>query len=369
MKVTFSRDALNQALGSVCSIVPRTSISPVCTYVKLECGGADGAVTLVGTDAEVSIRCGLAVLGLEDGTDILLPAERFRAIVSESDAEEIAMETDGPKAALTAGRSRFTLHGLDGESFPEVPAFKDLPTVAVRAADLAEVIGQTHFSVSREPSRFAINGVHFHIDDKRIELAATDGKRLACAVKKIKGKKGFEASAIVPSKMVAEMRKLAEAAGDGDVQLGIEAKHIVMACGDAVLASLLVEGTFPKYQDVVPSDCDKAVLIDRATLASKLRQAAVLTSDETRSVTLTFGRNVLVMESRTPEVGEAKVEMDIDYDGDEVALAFDTRFLRDVLDVLKGDAVKLELKDGTRPGMIREGKEFTYVMMPMKVKD
>ena len=357
MKAVFSRAALSKALSAVAGIVPRTSVSPTCTYVKLQCEGVEEGIRLLGTDSEVSMRVKIVPESLEDPSDILLPAERFRMIVSEADGDTVTVETDGTMATVTSGRSRFTLHGLEGNEFPEIQTFSDMEMVSVSVSELAAVIAQTHFAVSREPSRFAINGVHFQIDEKSIELAATDGKRLANAFRKIKGKKGHQAQAIVPPKMISEMRKQCEALGEGEVNIGVDDKHIVMASPEFDLISLLVEGTFPRYRDVIPSDCDKSVIIDRSTLAAKLRQAAVLTSEETRSVTMSFSENTLVMESRTPEIGEAKVELDIDYSGEEVVMAFDTRFFREVLDILKGDSLKLEIKDGSRPGLIREGKE------------
>jgi DNA polymerase III subunit beta len=367
MKATFKQENLKKALNLVAGIIPRTPIAPTSAYVKIE--AADKGLRLVGTDQEVSIRVKLPHEGLSSPEDILLPADKLRLMVSESDAETVSIETEGTIAKIVAGRSRFTLHGLEGTEFPEVPVCKGVEMVTLAASDLADAIAQTQFAISREPSRFAINGVHVQIEDKTIEFAATDGKRLANSIRKLKGKKAAKAAAIVPPKMIAEMRRLCEGLGDADVQIGVSEKNIALVAGDSEVISLLVEGTFPKYKDVIPTDCDKEVIIDRAALAAKLREAAVLTSDDTRSVTISIGKNLLVMESRIPEVGDAKIEMDAQYSGEPISLAFDNHFFREVLDVLKGDAIKLEVKDATRPGVIREGKEFIYVMMPMKVKD
>jgi len=242
------------------------------------------------------------------------------------------------------------------------------------AGSMTRLIARTVFATARENSRYAINGVLFKRDGKKIEFVATDGRRLALAKDSISeaGDEG-PVSCIIPTKALSMLGKLAEDP-DEPINIAITDNQIVFAFGPlddrsrAVLSTNLVEGTFPPYEDVVPKDHDIKVVFDRDVLASAVRRAALLTNDESRGVRLSFteGEKQVELSSRAPEMGEACVTVDLaDFDGGDIEIGFNPVFITDALKVIDQPEILMELKGPNKPGLFRSGTDFLYVVMPV----
>ena len=231
----------------------------------------------------------------------------------------------------------------------------------------ARMIEWTVFSAARESTRYAINGVLWEVDGETLTMAATDGRRLSLARGKIESAKAEERpQAIVPGKALSLLAKLP---ADAETRVGITvtSNQFLADVGRAQISSTLVEGHLPKYQDVIPTDCDRMVVLNTNEFLHATKQAALLTNEESKGVRLALSDGELTLSSRAPEQGEATVSLPVKYSGEPLEIGFNPVFLTDVLRIAHEDDVTLELAKPNRPGVIRIGDDFVYVVMPVNL--
>lgn len=383
MKVICDRSALLDAINTVSGVVavrtPRQQLT--CVRLDAEREGDIGVLTLSGTDAEISLRLRLDRVTVEEPGSVLVPADKLRQIVSAEDADAtLTLQGEGEACEILGADARFKILGYPPEEFPAIPDYASAASGAKAtfehaAGSLDALVARTIFAKARDNSRYAINGVLLRREGKKLELVATDGRRLALARSGLSGgeKDAPTISCIIPPKALLTLQRLVEDP-DEPVQIAVSDNQIFFNLGGehsrATLASNLVEGTFPPYEDVIPKDQDKQVLIDRDVLASAVRRAALLTSEETRGVRLKFepGEKQLTLESRAPEMGEASVTIDLaEYKGEPIEIGFNPTFITDALKVIDQTEVTLELKAPNKPGLMRSGSDFLYVVMPVNL--
>jgi DNA polymerase-3 subunit beta len=364
MKLVVKREPFTAALAAAAAVVPLRGARPSLKNALLV-GDAEGNLEIQATDMEVGLRYRIKAESLQSPVSLCLPCITLAGLLKECTEDVVTLETTGPKGVLTVGRDRFELLGQESSDFPEVPNMGEGTTLSIPAAEMAKMIDRTIFAAAREQGRYAINGVYLQCKDKVLEVVATDGRRLAFAKKKLKGAAGLEEGVIVPIKMMSEVRKLCDNVPSGeDLQIGVRGRTVIVCGGAVTLSSLVVEGIFPKYQQVIPKDVDKEITFKREVLLQALRKAVFLTSDETRTVTLKFTPGTCLVEARSPEKGQAAITIEAEYNGEALQIGFNPQLLQEALKVLTQDSAKFELKDGTRPGVIREGQEYLYVIMP-----
>jgi DNA polymerase-3 subunit beta len=369
MKLVVKREPFARALAAAATIANPRNVRPNLRNALLV-AQKEGAVEIHATDLEVGLRHRVAAESVKDPVSLCLPCQTLAGLLGECVEELVSLETEGAKALLTLGRDRFELVGQESSDFPEVPDLGDGPSVSVPAPDLAAMIDRTVFAAAREQGRYAINGVLIQVKEKLFEMVATDGRRLAHAKRKLKGASAMEEGVIVPLKMMQEIRRLCDQIPEGqEAGLAVRGRTILCRGGDMTLSSVLVEGIFPKYQAVIPKDADREVTFNRETLSLALRKASYLASDETRTVSLTFTPGTCLLEARCPDKGQAAVTIEAEYTGDKLAIAFNPQYLQDCLKVLSAEKVRMELKDPSRPGVLREGTDYLYVVMPVTPKD
>ncbi len=373
MKVICDRAALVESLGLVGAAVVSRTPKPVLTCVKITAAtaGEGGELTLSATDLEVAVRMSTPRVDVQETGEALIPADKLAQIVRESLDPTLALETEGASTHIKGQDSHFRLHGYPVADFPAVPEFTGEADFEILAADLTMLVNQTAFATARENSRYAINGVLIERDGNKISVIATDGRRLALAKGTCKAKKntdGQPTSAIVPSKALNMLQRLLTE-GDQTVRVKLTDNQILFATDTAVLSSNLVEGNFPPYKDVIPRDADKKATLGTDALLSAVRRAALLTNDESKGVSLGFEPGKLTLASRAPEMGDAEVTMDLPkYDGEPVKIGFNPQFILDALKVAQADQVTFEFKAANKPGIIRTGPNFLYVVMPVNLQ-
>lgn len=401
MKVICDRSALMDAVNNVASVVPARTPTPALSCVKLvarKVGGA-GELTLSGTDAETSLHLTLTQVDVQQPGEVAIPADKLRAIVSAEDGEAtLTIETEGDQCHIRGTNAHFRVFAYPSKDFPAMPDFAAAaggtgpdPAKAVfsqTAGGLMEIVSRTVFATARETSRYAINGVLLKRHGKKLEMVATDGRRLALSRTELTGAsaKGESVTCIVPTKALNIMMKLARDPEE-NVRMAISDTRIFFAfeptppggakdpdklpAPRAVLSSVLVEGTFPPYEDVIPKDQDKKVTASRDELSSAVRKASVLTNEESRGVRMAFTSKdkKLKLSSRAPEMGESEISIDLaKYEGDDIEISFNPTFITDVLKVIPDQDVIVELKAPNRPGLIRlMNNEFVYVVMPVNL--
>ena len=241
------------------------------------------------------------------------------------------------------------------------------PDFTIAHDRLRGLLEWTIFSSARESSRYAINGVYWEVKGEQLTLAATDGRRLSVGHSPIvPGANPAPPSIIVPIKT---MQLLAKLPGDSDAPVGVKISpnQIMLNLGGILVSSVLVEGHFPRYQDVIPADCNRIMEVDTAEYLSALKRAALLTNEESKGVRLALSEGNLTMSSRAPEQGEATVSLPVRYNDEAMEIGFNPVFLLDVLKVTQSERIKMAFKDANRPGVIRVGEEFIYVVMPVNL--
>jgi DNA polymerase III subunit beta len=392
MKVICDRGALLDAVNLVSGVVATRTPRPQLQCVKLSATktGKVGSLTLSATDAEISLRLQTSQVDVQEPGEALIPADKLRQIVSAEDGDAtLTIESEQEACHIRGQDARFKVYGYPAAEFPPIPdigaivegrdGVKAKATFAHRAGSLSDMISRTLFATARETSRYAINGVLLKRDGKRLEMVATDGRRLALCRQNLSGgeKDAPSISCIVPSKALSLLQKLIDDP-EASVQVAITDSQILFAVGSpedggarAVLTSNLVEGTFPPYEEVIPKDQDKRVTFDRDVLASAVRRAALLTNEESRGVRLKFtGADKQVeLSSRAPEMGEAEVRIDVaSYEGGDIEIGFNPAFITDALKVISDPEVIMELKAPSKPGLIKSGTDFVYVVMPVNLQ-
>jgi DNA polymerase-3 subunit beta len=404
MKVICDRGALMDAVNLVAAVVPSRTPTPALSCVKLVARkiGASGELTLAGTDAETSLHITLTQVDVKDPGEVAIPADKLRAIVGAEDNEPtLTLETEGEQCHIKGTNAHFKVFAYPAKDFPPMPDFAQAingsgpdpaKSVFAHTADgIMQLVSRTVFATARETSRYAINGVLLRRDGKKLEMVATDGRRLALSRSQLsgtgKGSAGENVTCIVPTKALNILGKLSRdpeetvriAIGESRAFFAFELPGTPgggkdpdkMPAPRAILSTTLVEGTFPPYEDVIPKDQDKKVTAGRDELGAAVRKASVLTNEESRGVRMNFsGKNKrLTLSSRAPEMGESEIGVDLsNYEGEDIEISFNPSFITDVLKVVPQDQVIVELKAPNKPGLIRsETNDFLYVVMPVNL--
>jgi len=376
MKVICDRSALLEAVGSLSSVAPTRTPKDVLRCIKMT--AADGEMSLVCTDLELALHCTIGSIEAEEPCDAVIYADKLLAILRDSVDQTVTIETDGNDSHIRGADSHFKVMGYPVADFPKMPDFpgEDDYALEISAGDLQDLVAKTVFATARETSRYAINGVLMVRDAKRIELVATDGRRLALAKGTCRPGKAAgdgEKRSIVPTKALNILLKLLH---DGDTTVKIAVTEtqvmfdIIQEDGTrALLITQMVEGTFPPYEDVIPKDQDKKATFASDVLASAVRRASVLSTQDSMGVKLTFSDDTLTVMSRTPELGEAEIKLPLEsYEGEEIEIAFNPNFVIDALKVVQPEPVQIEMKSSTKPAVFRSGSDFLCVIMPVNMK-
>jgi len=366
MKVNFNRAALSEALGLLTSVIPSRTPKPILRCVQITAEDKD--VKICATDLEVGISYVASEVQVEKKGEVIVPADRLAAIVRESVDEVLLLEASEGTCEIKGADSHFTIYGHEPGQYPAVPGFEGESDIEIGLGELQQGIEQCLFATARESSRYAINGVLWEVQGKKLLLVATDGRRLArCRVKLASAPaKGKPENIIVPAKTMGLLDKIGGSEKD-PVLVKLVDNQILINCANVVISSNLVEGNFPKYEDIIPTDYDKKLNLSTEAALSAVRRSALLTSEESRGIKLSVGKDKLVFSCRAPEMGDAEVDMAIEYKGEPIEIGFNPQFLMDVLRVIKTAEFDFEFGQADRPGLIKSGTNFLYVLMPINL--
>jgi DNA polymerase-3 subunit beta len=372
MKVTLERAALLKSLGHVHRVVERRNTIPILANVLLQ--AANGRLQLRATDLDLEVTESLAAdVGQAGATT--LPAHVLYDIVRKlPDGAQVSLEMIGEAGALLlrSGRSRFNLQSLPESDFPDLNAGDLSHRFALAAGDLKKLIDKTQFAISTEETRYYLNGIYIHTTEVdghvMLRAVATDGHRLArVEIPAPSGSAGMP-GVIVPRKAVAEVQKLVEDV-NAEVVVELSTTKIRFTFGDVVLTSKLIDGTFPDYARVIPTNNDKRLIIDCAPFAAAVDRVSTISSERGRAVKLSLTDGRLTLSVTNPDSGSAMEELEVDYDSGVLEIGFNARYLLDITSQLDSDTALFRLADAGSPTLIqdRDGAAALYVLMPMRV--
>lgn len=369
MKLIADRGALVELLNLTGGVIVARTPKPALTCVKLTATG--DTLTAAATDLEVAVRASTAKVEVQTPGEALIPADKLSQIVRESVDPTLEIEVAEDAAEIRSQDARFKIFGYPVTEFPPVPEFTGEADFEVAASELHRLIAQTVFATARELSRYGIPGILLEREGNKLVVVATDGRRLAMSKGTCKATRSDETAkygAIVPTKALTIILRLFSDA-EQTVRVKIADNQILFATDDAMLATNLVEGSFPPYRDVIPKDGNKKATLATDVLASAVRRAALLTNEETKGVRLAFGPEGLTLSSRAPEMGEAEIKVALPrYDGDPLDIGFNPQFILDALKVVEAAEVTIDLKAANQSGVIRTGPEFLCVIMPVNLQ-
>jgi DNA polymerase-3 subunit beta len=372
MKVVLTRGDLLRGVTTVQSAVASKNTMPILANVLLE--AKDKRLEFVATDLDMGIRCSVPAEIVEKG-NITINAKKLSDIVRELPEATVELEIDDShKMILVCQKSNFKVHGLPKDDFPILPEVKKDKVVKIKGSLLQEMIRKTIFAVSTDETRYVLNGVYFQVDGGKLRMVATDGHRLAFIQKKLEGKNDDKTSVIIPTKTLNELSKVISDLGKGKedeliVECYVTDNQIKFVIEGVEIVSRLIEGQFPNYEQVIPKESDKKIEASVSELASATRRVAILTSEKSNSIRYQAKNGKLTISSKTPDMGEAKEDIDVDYKGEEISIAYNSKYVLDVLKNVGTDTVNIELTQALSPGILRPKGDTDYlcVIMPMRV--
>jgi DNA polymerase-3 subunit beta len=367
MNLTISKEQIIAGLQAVQNVVSTRTTLPILSNVLLR--AEDGKVEFTATDLDVTVACKVeAKVGKPGATTV--PVKKLFGIVRELSGE-IDIETDDKNVtSIRSGGSFFKIHGLSADEFPPLPVFKDDKKVALQQETVRAMLKKTSFAVSTDESRYVLNGIFISLKDGKMTLVATDGRRLALVDEEVELSDKSSGEFIVPAKAVNELNRLLQDKGDVELKYGENQASFALKDDkgfSVLLVTKLIEGNYPNYRQVIPGEAKERIALVREELLQALRRAEIMTSEKANSVKMTFGKNTLAITANSPEVGEARETLAVNYKGNELAIAFNPRYLIDPLNALSEDEVFIELIDELSPGVLKINGPFLYVVMPMRL--
>lgn len=365
MNVKCSRAALFEALQLASSIVPSRTPKPILQCARLQ--AANQKLTVTATDGEITIKYLVPQVQIATEGASVVPADRIASILRESADDTVDLEVKDATLEVVGRDSRFRIFGHDPDDFPTLKQPEKTGDIKIKADVLKRMIAQSVFAAAKESTRYAIHGVLWELHGKKLRFVATDGRRMA----RVDGEtaaveKDGEYSAIVPVKTMLLLEKLL---GDADekISIGFTDNQIHINTTLAEVTGNLVQGRFPKYADVIPANTDKKAQIEVEAFRSAVRRGALLSTENSRGVQLSFSDGKLRISSSTPEAGEAEIKMPVTYNGADLEIAFNPAFILEMLRVINEPEIVMEFSDPGKPGLTKAGKDFIYVIMPVTV--
>ncbi len=372
MELVVRKNDLLRELQLFQGIVERKNTIPILANVLMEARGDE--VRLLATDLEVGLRSKCAA-SVSKGGALTLPAKKFYEIVKALPETDVRIEEDKGGVKVAADRFDSRMQTLPLEDFPTVPEGPGRESAVLPRAGLREMIAKTQFAITGEDTRYFLNGALLVLKDDQMSLVATDGHRLALvSTKRVlpDGEKsvGEAVRIILPKKTLLELARLL-GEGEHDVRDERGENHLFFDVGGRVLISRMIEGQFPAYERVIPKGNDKRVEIERERITSAIRRVALLSNERSRAVKLRLEDGRAEVTSQSPEFGEAREEIPVEYKGPAMQICFNAQYVLDFLQVVETESVVLELKDEVSQAVMRpvgaSEYDYTYVVMPMRI--
>ncbi len=366
MKVHCHREGLLAAFQLAGSAVPSKDIKPILRNIKTV--AEKDRCTLLATDLEIGIRLEVRGVNVDQAGEAVVPAQKTLAILREATDDEVHIEADAQACFIRGEHNEYEMGGEDPAEFPDVPAFSEDKYHEVAAGPLREMIRRTIFAAAVENPRYALTGVLWELNGDKARLVATDGRRLAVA-DGIASAHGGHATGngthVVPTKAMSLLERLLSDPEE-KVLVSLRPNEALFKTERAMLYSRLVEGRYPPYKEVFPKKQTVKIPLNLAAFHSAVRQAAIMTDEESKKVVFSWAKKKLTLQARGAASGRSKVEMPLEYDGKAIEINFDPKFITDMLRVLPDDApLTVELVDGSTVGLFKSGESYSYIVMPL----
>lgn len=364
--ITINRESILPALTNVNKVVDKKHHLPILQNVLVRI--RDGRMLLVATDLELDIQTLVPDVTVTNVDPFTLPAKKFETICKSlpKDADiKIAIKDGG--VTVQSGQARFSLHAPPAQDYPHEVRRDPIDTFTIESRILKHLLARTSFSMADKDARQYLNGTLLDIRQGKLCCVATDGHRLALCDTRLDAEVA-DRQVLLPRKAVLELTRILE---NTETLVTVEcgAGFCRFNIGDTVLTTKLLEGKYPDYQRVIPSNLDKKAIINKNTLRSALTRASLLSNDQYKGVKLNFSEGKLKLEAANNESETVEEEIDADFQGDDVFSSFNIGYLLDVVRVLSGENVTIEITDHISSVMLRDDDDdsASYIVMPMRL--
>ncbi len=345
---------------------------PILSNVKIEAEG-DG-IRLFATDLEIGLQDTIPA-ELQSPGRITLSAKKFYEIARELTEHTVVIESrEGQGVSIQSGKSNFILRGISADEFPSFPEIKEIGKITLQADVLREMIRKTAYAASSDLTRIALNGVLLHLvreDTGQIRMVATDGHRLSLISREVSedGERTKDLKLIIPKKAISELKKYLDEGEHQEMEILLSEKHILFREGKYLLLSRIIDGKFPRYEEVIPQENPHQLTLDREMFQGVVRRVAILSDEKTHAVKLMIQKGEIVISSSNPEMGEAHESLVADYRDQELETGFNVRYLQDVCGALNGKEIRFRFQEPLSPTRIEDPEDsgFVGVIMPMRL--
>jgi DNA polymerase III subunit beta len=363
MKISCAREELVAKLGVVSRAVSTRGAVQVLSGILVSVD--DAGLTLAATDMEVSLRTTLEAEVEGEGA-VVIPGKLFTDLARLLPDPQVTIEYRAEEgvAQVTSGSASYRLNTYAAEDFPRLPAL-EAQLHAIDRGALLETIERVARSASRDESRPVLTGILVRFEAGKLVMVATDSYRLAVKETQLGGA-APELEAIIPARALQELLRLSGGAGD-TVELGVHENHVLFGVGDAWLTSRRIDGQFPNYRQLLPESFEVELTLPRAELHDVVRRISVM-AQRNSPLRLRFAEGELTVSAQTQDIGEARETMPVPYSGDDFVIGFNAEFLRDGIDSISGDDVRVKLINPLRPAILEDiGGDYTYLIMPIRL--
>jgi DNA polymerase-3 subunit beta len=370
MELVVRKSDLLRELQLFQGIVERKNTIPILANVLMDAKGDE--VALLATDLEVGLRSKCAAT-ITKGGSVTLPAKKFYEIVKSLPDTDIRIADDKNGVKIAADRFESRMQTLPREDFPSLPEPGGAATSALARSAVKEMVAKTSFAITGEDTRYFLNGALFVLRPGDMSLVATDGHRLALVNMTRDGgpKAADEVKAIFPKKTLGELARLLMEGDGEDVSYERGENHLFFHVGPRLLISRMIDGQFPAYERVIPKGNDKHIEFERDRLTNAVKRVQILSNERSRAVKIQIDKGKVEITSSSPDIGEARETLPVDYSGSSMQICFNAQYVLDFLSAVTTDIVSLDLKDEVSQAVMKpvgaEGYDYTYVIMPMRV--
>ena len=365
MKLSAPRDAILKPLQTVIGVVERRQTMPILANVLLS--AQEDRLKVAATDLEVELLVETDVVAETTG-EITVPGRKLHDICRALPEDaNLHLSVAGDRVTLIASRSRFTLSSLPADDFPVVEEISAQQDIRVDQHELRRLLEKTHFSMAQQDVRYYLNGLLLEAEGNILRAVATDGHRLALSELELDTPAQRSGQVILPRKAVLELQRLLD--GDGEVTVTLGTNHVRAQLGGIRFTSKLIDGRFPEYGRVVPTDVGKVITAECSELRVALQRAAILSNEKFRGVRLYVRENSVTIKANNPEQEEAEETLEVQYTGDDMEIGFNVNYLLDALGAVDEDFVELGLSDANSSCLICSpaAKNTKFVVMPMRL--
>ncbi len=368
MKIDIEKKDLLSLLSKTQNIVEKRNTMPVLVNVLMDAEGSH--LRVFATDLEVSLT-DTVVCKVTQAGKVAVSAKNLFEIVKELFEGPLTLtKKDNNWLEIKQGKYNSKIVGISAEEYPIFPTYQLNEFIEIEAPLFKEMIDKTIYSVSSDETRYHLNGVFFEIHSENgFRMVATDGHRMSLINKEYKAPHvTTNQGVIIPRKGLHEIRKILDGV-DGRIQIAVEGSQFVLKCQNTILMVRLIEGKYPNYQQFIPQKLSQKVSLNRENLLASLKRVSLLANQKSKAVLFNITKGKIEISSNNPELGDAREELEVDYNGNDLRIGFNAKYIQDVLNNIQNEKIDLELNDQLSPGLMRphNDKNYTCVVMPMRI--